>query len=523
MKKEYELQNNPEALSDEVSEAALLGSMFEKDGFFYAFEKGFDLDMFTIPVNQAVAYLFTENYGAYRRGEMLTPYDEKAVISTLRFCSKGKSSVKSRFGVDPVVLERIIPTLSLACPAASNYEHYYKTVRDIRDLNQLGVTFLQGYRSTRNPQGTLDKSFSSAERHIIKAQKVMETRRMRDAKKQIVSFDKDCAAEKIPLPDREKVFGKLSPDRMLNKWLNGHGAFPGELVIVLAEPKVGKTQFGIQWLVNSINALHVEWAEKMKRRGRLEDPFVQTMLNNERRGIFVSAEMPSQEILKRMLKLKPVKKNRELILGHISIDDEHGFMDRDFHIPAEDRHPYDLIRFYQELLVDKILDARQRGKENLLVEAPDFVIVDYAQIIAVPRVDARHTRVEIVANRLKKEVAMFSHGRDDFIAWGLPDKIKIPVILLAQIKPGDNRSGKGMDRTYYSRELGMVADTVIVIDRWNHNDPLDPRRVIYVEAYRHGPAGYTRGWMISKSGIFHPLPAEHWNDYWQYSKKLDAA
>lgn len=193
-------------------------------------------------------------------------------------------------------------------------------------------------------------------------------------------------------------------DRMIN------GLKGGELFVVAARPSMGKTSF----LLNVVEHLALEVKKPV---------------------LVFSCEMPSVQLVERLLYARSAVSKQELIAQHGALS------------PDNMKRFRKAIKEYREskLVIDdtaaiSISELRAKAR-RVLMEHPDLcaIGIDYLQLMRSHTKQAQNSR--------EREIAEISGGLK-----GLAKELNLPIIVLAQLNRGpENRTGK-------SKGLPMMSD-----------------------------------------------------------------
>lgn len=241
---------------------------------------------------------------------------------------------------------------------------------------------------------------------------------------------------------------------------NINGLKPGELFVIAARPSMGKTSF----LLNIVE--HI-------------------VLNEKKPVLVFSCEMPSVQLVERLLYARSGVSKKELAAGAGSLTrDKHKSLAR----AIEEYRKSQLI--IDDTAAISISELRAKAR-RVLMSHPDLgaIGVDYLQLMR------SHTKQAL--NSREREIAEISGGLKS-----LAKELKLPVIVLAQLNRGpENRTGKskGLPMMSDLRESGAIeqdADMIGLLYRsaYYAEDDAEKEKVgdnanLVLAKNRNGPTG----------------------------------
>ncbi|RMH03445.1 MAG: replicative DNA helicase [Planctomycetota bacterium] len=199
-----------------------------------------------------------------------------------------------------------------------------------------------------------------------------------------------------------------------------HGFRPGDFVVLAARPSMGKTALAL----NLIERIAVERGKPV---------------------LLFSLEMPAEQIVLRLLSSLAKVRHHSLQSGRLDQTDEKRLI---YAADQLEGAPIFIDDSSQPTMAEMRAKARRLKREHGL----ELVVVDYLQLLSMPKADNRQHEISIISRNLK------SLARD----------LKLPVLALAQL----NR--KAEDRTDHRpmlsdlRESGAIeqdADLVMMLYR----------------------------------------------------------
>lgn len=226
------------------------------------------------------------------------------------------------------------------------------------------------------------------------------------------------------------------------------GFTPGQMIIVGARPAMGKTSLALDFARNA-------------------------SILGGKTTMFFSLEMGRAEVMQKVLSAHAHIEFDKIKKGHLS-QDEWAIMRE----KAKDIREANLIIDDNPLL--SIVNLRTKClKQKARPEGLDFVIVDYLQLMEVPKVgnsDGRQTAVSAMSRAVKL----------------LAKELEVPIIILSQL---NREVDKRTDKTPLAsdlRESGSLeqdADIVLLIHRPEYYDPGDRpgQTMLIVAKHRGGP------------------------------------
>ena len=357
----------------------------------------------------------------------------------------------------PAYIEALTPEM-FSKPNQKLFEELVKGTRDIKTL-----TDRSGVRASR----VMDLFIGNAEYHLLSEETVREFKEMvlRDSAEEALKANDWDKLSKLSLEIQN--LPKKSPVQLYKEYKEQFrdiantgllgmstkftrldqetkGIVPGHIWVCGAYYGQGKTYFAI----NIINSL----------------------IDQGKRVLFISLEMPPEEIIQRFIALRA---QLNLIETLADIDIDKG-----------------LIRSNEEaklfkMIEDKnlIIESDVRNTENILgfilredmKKHIDLVVIDYIQLLA------ENDRIyEAISQAVQK-------------LQGLAKKLKVAVLMLSQVnnqsqKEGDNRSVDGFKG---AGDIGQVANVAIRIerDRDPETNEFGPRFGLRLTKIRHGKPG----------------------------------
>jgi replicative DNA helicase len=225
------------------------------------------------------------------------------------------------------------------------------------------------------------------------------------------------------------------------------GFRPGDLVVLAARPSMGKTAFAL----NIVERVALEYQQPV---------------------LLFSLEMPADQIVMRMLSSHAKVRHDALRTGKLDQTDRKRIL---FSGDSFERAPIFIDDSSQPTLAEIRAKARRLKREGGL----SLIVIDYLQLLTVPRAESRQVEISIISRALK----------------ALARDLKLPVLALAQL----NR--KAEDRSDHRpmlsdlRESGAIeqdADLVMMLYREEYYQK-DSERAgladVIVAKNRNGPTG----------------------------------
>jgi replicative DNA helicase len=196
-------------------------------------------------------------------------------------------------------------------------------------------------------------------------------------------------------------------------------------------------------------------------------------------GMFASCEMPAEQLVGREIATAAEVPHRKLRIPELLSQEEYGKL---MGMAAKQCPKCTIL--HGVLTIAKIAaEARKLKADNRL----SLLVIDYDELISAPG----KTENERLSN-----VAMG--------AWQLAVSLRVPVILISQLRKGDTESGGNqmvLDQLYGPGAKSKYASTVIYIHRdFNkQNDAVDLQdAAIGVAKDRHGDLGWSDVWFSKR-------------------------
>ena len=344
-------------------------------------------------------------------------------------------------------------------PVPSRATYYAGIVREKARLRAVITTAAAMLQAAYDPAGNADDVLAQAQEQLASAE---DQGRGVDAIGAALAVDQALDQAKRSGEWRRGLpTGLVDFDRQLG------GLFPGELVVLAARPRMGKTSLGIQ-----------------------------VMAHNAPRGrgvLFVSLEMSATELTTRMLCARAGVDSNSLRTGNLEGGDLTALEQQ----AAEFRGAAFWIIDRPSLTTADIRrEARRLHRRSGLA----LLIVDYLGRVTPADVRVkRYEQVGQISGDLKR----------------LSRELEIPVLLLAQLNREVEGTADHRPRLSHLRESGETeqdADVVAFLHRPEVYKPDDPdlhgQAELIVEKNRNGPTGkFTLGWDSMSTTFWTPAPS----------------
>lgn len=344
-------------------------------------------------------------------------------------------------------------------PTSSNAETYANKLSDIakvRELMKLGEK-LQNISQNES----IENVISSAEKQLFEI-----TTNQTDASNISLSAALKTAVSKIENACFQNSAVSGIPTGLDDLDTMTTGFQPADFVVIAGRPGMGKTAF----LLSSIKA---------------------TLEQSEQPVLFFSLEMPSDQIITRLLSMVgniPLQTLRNPLL----LDDE-GFAKLSTAINTIKQWENRLIIDDSPSLTADILRSRVR-KYSRLHGQPAAIFVDYLQLMRYPTAPNRYEEISKISNALK----------------ALAKEMNCPVIALAQL----NRAveGRAIKRPTNAdlRDSGQIeqdADVIILLHRddyYSKDDEKTGLAEVIIGKQRNGPVGTVESYFAAQYSRFEP-------------------
>jgi len=344
-------------------------------------------------------------------------------------------------------------------PYAANAVHYANIVRDKAKLRSVIHTGSAMVRDAYDPAGNADDVLARAEEALSRAE---EHGRQSDAIDAATAVDGAIRqAQQSGEHRRGLPTGLVDFDRQLG------GLFPGELIVLAARPRMGKTSLGIQVMAHNAP--------------------------RDRGVLFASLEMSATELTTRMLCSRAGVDSNRLRTGSLEGDD----------LAALEREAAEL-RGAAFWVVDRpsltTADMRREARRLHRRSGLALLVVDYLQRVTPADVRVkRYEQVGQITGELKR----------------LAREFNVPVLLLAQLNREVEATADHRPRLSHLRESGDIeqdADVVAFLHRPEVYKPDDAdlhgQAALIVEKNRNGPTSrFELSWDETTTTFWTPAPA----------------
>lgn len=348
-------------------------------------------------------------------------------------------------------------------PYAANAAHYAKIVRDkatLRRLRLVGETLI---RDVHDPAATPDELIVRADAAINQAAGVSG---------KITTSATEAITRAMDHIDALEGRGRGLPTGLadFDKWHGG--LFGGELVILAARPRMGKTSLAVQIALHSAQ--------------------------RDRRVLFVSLEMSAAELMSRAMCAHANVDGNRLRTGQLDPDDKAALVQSSNELAGcalEIADPHGGL---------KVADIRRLGHQQKRKAGLALLVIDYLQLLDPDdRRAPRQEQVAAMARALK----------------GLARELEIPVLCLAQLnRQVEAAKGSHRPQLGHLRESGAIeqdADVVLFIHREEvySNEPDHKGKAVLITAKNRN--GITRDYALLWDGptCTFRTPAREW-DQW---------
>jgi replicative DNA helicase len=338
--------------------------------------------------------------------------------------------------------------LDQVVPLAQNALQYARIVKDQSLRRRLAAAGREIQQLASQQVGRIDELLDEAERKVFY---LAEKRREGDLKpvRQLMEVTLEVL-DKMKMSSSGVTglsTGFVDLDRMLT------GLHPGELIILAARPGVGKTALGMNL------AMHAAMKE-----GRAV-------------GIF-SLEMPSEQLLMRLLAAEARVDMKKLRGGRLSPHDEERFQEHAARLYSAPLYIDDTGSLSPFDLRAKARRLKQKD------ERLGLLVVDYLQLMHLKGAESRQLEVSEISRSLKM----------------LAKELAVPIVALSQLSRKVEERKDGRPMLSDLRESGAIeqdADVVLFIHRDDKQnaggEESGPRRSQEVELIvakqRNGPIG----------------------------------
>ena len=365
-------------------------------------------------------------------------YDQKKAVDLvlLRDELHSRAQLEQVGGVDYLV------RLAESVPSAANAVYYAQIVRDKAMLRSLISVSNDISRIAYDEQGDVAEIINEAEQKIFDV-----------AQQKIAGHAqpiRDIMAQTFELIDQRTgshVYGLGTGFRQLDE-LTG-GLQKGEMIVVAARPSMGKTALGLNIAEHVAADSHCP-------------------------AVVFSLEMAAQQLAERMLCGRAHIDNQKLrksMLNEQEIEVMH----------ATAGELCEAALFVDDSPALSPLELRAKARRLKMKYDIQLVVIDYLQLMYVPRAESRQQEVTLISRHLK----------------ALARELSVPVVVMSQL----NRAAEGREghrpRMSDLRESGSIeqdADVVMLLHRedYYHNEPdyeRDNAAEVIIAKQRNGPTG----------------------------------
>ena len=362
---------------------------------------GINEEFFYIPAHRILWNIFRDRY------ERNLPIDIASVAQTLT--DEGKlEAIGGNAGLADI--------FSVAGSTAL-FEAHFATIKEKYLRRCMIMAGNKMHELALSAETEIDQLLDSAEQEVMDIRKSSLTSTQWSLKKDIQTAMSNM--EKM-MDHRGTVLGLTTGYPLLDRMING--LKPGELFVIAARPSMGKTSF----LLNIMEHLALE----------------------EKKPVLIfSCEMPSVQLVERLLYARSGVSRRDLVKGDLT--------------QAHFKRINKAINEYQNssLVIDdtaaiSISELRAKAR-RIIKERPDTAAigVDYLQLMRSHTKQAQNSR--------EREIAEISAGLK-----GLAKELSVPIIVLAQLNRGpESRTGKakGLPMMSDLRESGAIEQDADMI------------------------------------------------------------
>jgi replicative DNA helicase len=341
-------------------------------------------------------------------------------------------------GVDVDYLASLVETV----PSPANAEHYAQIVKEkavARSLIQACNQILQdAYGDATGADELLDRAEGAVFRvsqHRAKGESIAIGDLMQDAFKMIDNIQ------------GERLTGLDTGFIELNDMTSG--LQPSELIILAGRPSMGKSTFGLNFLMN-------------------------VGVKNEIPCAFFSMEMAKMQVVQNMLCSRAQVPGHKLRRGMVSQDDTRKLVNA---ADALSEAP---------ILIDdtpgmKILEVRAKARRLKAQHDIQFLVLDYIQLMSGQGRRADDNR--------QQEIADISRGLK-----GLARELNIPIVAISQLSRATEAREGHVPRMSDLRESGALeqdADMVLLLYRedYYHPEQREGEVDLIIAKQRNGPTG----------------------------------
>ena len=325
-----------------------------------------------------------------------------------------------------------------AVPHAGNAIHYAKIVRHQARLRKIIHAATEMLREAWEPDAKPETVLDDAERRLTAIRTNGSEKTLVDAPTATMR-----AMERIDaIFQRQRTAGIMTGLLEFDKLIGG--LFPGELCILAARLKVGKTTLACQW------------ADHVASTGKLV--------------YFASLEMDSTELATKILCRLAGVQGMRVRNGSVDANDIANLM------TASTAFSRRAMRFDERPRL-RVSDIRRECR-RLAKDGLRLIVVDYLQIVRAENLrDSRERQVASIAEDLKE----------------LARELQVPVLAMAQLnRVAQNESGGGAEGLRESDGIGQTADMVIRLDVSTNKATKVDEYWLRIVANRNGPAGKMR-------------------------------
>ncbi|TAH35976.1 MAG: replicative DNA helicase [Planctomycetota bacterium] len=328
--------------------------------------------------------------------------------------------------------------LMAAVPTLAFLDNHLRIVRDLSIRRQLLNATEQIQRLTLDGRDEIGQLLDQAEQSVLQVGDRLVQKQVSSAR-DLVTAHLDSILTSQGGPQGLRT-GFLDLDEL-------HGFRPGDFVVLAARPSMGKTALAL----NVLSRIAV---------------------SSEKAVLLFSLEMPADQILLRLLSAQSKVRHDALRRGMLDRSERQrltvaaGELSR-ARIYVDDSSQPSLAEIRAKA-------RRLRHDHNL-----DLIVLDYLQLLSVPRAESRQQEIAVISRSLK----------------GLARDLEVPVFALAQLNRAAEKRDSHRPMLSDLRESGAIeqdSDLVMLLFREDYYSPTPENAGVtdvIVAKNRHGPTG----------------------------------
>lgn len=332
-----------------------------------------------------------------------------------------------------------IATLPEMVPSAANVEYYAHLVKDSAVRRSLIKTAGEIITLTHDDSVDNNSILDTAQKQIFALSEATQTSTVMSLQEIIPEVVDNI---EMLYKSKGELSGIPSGFSLLDEKTNGF--HPSELIIIGARPSIGKTALAISMAVN-------------------------ISIVQKRPSAFFSLEMPRLDLLKRIISIQSAVPLANLRSGRLTSSQLKRMMDANSKL-------FEAPLFIADTPYMRLNDLKTLARQCRMQYKIEIIFIDYIGLISNENTMLpRHEQVAEISRALK----------------GLARELKIPIVVLAQVKREAEGTEPSLSALRESGSLEQDADVVMMMNRKRTDDDgkgFIPTSLILAKQ-RNGPLG----------------------------------